>query len=97
MSDLDSGKVPVVVSTNTKQRDVKVREIWLGNLPDSITKETIYSHFFVCGEIEDIEIQRLNKQSYTCYAFVRFKLTNCAKRAFDLAQSLEIGGYNVKV
>jgi RNA recognition motif-containing protein len=75
---------------------VRVREIWLGNLPESITKETLYSHFFICGEIEDIELQRHNK-SYPYYAFVRFKLSSCAKRAFDMGQSLEIDGMKLKV
>jgi RNA recognition motif-containing protein len=28
----------------------------VGNLPEQITKETIYSHFFIYGEIEDIEL-----------------------------------------
>jgi RNA recognition motif-containing protein len=75
---------------------VRVREIWVGNLPETITKEVIYSHFFICGEIDEIELLRQNK-SYPFYAFVRFKLTNCAKRAFDLGQTLEIDGMKLKV
>ena len=31
------------------------------------------------------------------YAFLRFKLTSCTKRAYDIAQQLEIDGYKVKV
>jgi len=61
---------------------VRVRELWVGNLPDSITKETLYSHFFIYGEIEDIELLRQQKPKYP-HAFIRFKLTNCTKRAFD--------------
>jgi RNA recognition motif-containing protein len=75
---------------------VRVREIWVGNLPESITKEVLYSHFFISGEIDDIELLRQNK-SYPFYAFIRFKLSNCAKRAYDLGQSLEIDGMRLKV
>jgi len=74
-----------VVSENKPHRsNEKVREIWIGNLPENISSEKIYSHFFICGEIEDIEIMRHNKNNYT-YAYVRFKLTSCTKRAYDIA------------
>ena len=56
----------------------------------------MYSHFFIFGEIEAIELNRQNK-AYPFYAFVRFKLTNCTKRAFDQTQNLEIDGCKVKV
>lgn len=93
-------RVPFVVSGQKEHRrsDLKVREIWIGNLPESITKDILYSHFFICGEIEEIELLRQNKnQGYPFYAFVRFMLTSCTKRAYDLAQNLEINGYKVKV
>lgn len=61
-----------------------MREIWVGNLPESIAREVLYSHFFVCGEIEDIELLRRPDKSFPFYAFVRFKLSNCAKRAYDM-------------
>ena len=89
--------MPIVVSGGKPQRsDVRVRELWIGNLPESITKEQLYSHFFICGEIEEIELLRQNK-NYPFYAFIRFKLTLCTKRAYDLAQNLEIGGHKLKV
>ena len=65
-------------------------------MPETITKEILYSHFFICGEIDEIELLRQNK-SYPFYAFVRFKLSNCAKRAYDLGQTLEIDGMKLKV
>jgi RNA recognition motif-containing protein len=65
-------------------------------LPETITKEVLYSHFFICGEIDEIELLRQNK-SYPFYAFIRFKLSNCAKRAYDLGQTLEIDGMKLKV
>lgn len=64
------------------KKEVRVRELWVGNLPEGVTKEIVYSHFFIYGEIEAIELNRQNK-SYPYYAFVRFKLTNCTKRAYD--------------
>ena len=73
-----------------------MREIWLGNLPENISRQILYSHFFICGEIEEIEILKQPKGN-PLFAFVRFKLTSCAKRAYDIAQGLEIDGYKMKV
>ena len=73
-----------------------MREIWLGNLPENISRHILYSHFFICGEIEDIEILKQSKGKPP-YAFLRFKLTSCTKRAYDVAQALEIDGCKVKV
>lgn len=72
-----------------------MRELWVGNLPEQITKETLYSHFFIYGEIDEIELVKQHK-SYP-YAFIRFKLTNCTKRAFDQASQMEIEGCKIKV
>ena len=44
---------PTIVS---QSGNVRVREIWVGNLPSTITERTLYSHFFIYGEIENIEI-----------------------------------------
>lgn len=65
-------------------------------MPEGITKEIIYSHFFIFGEIEAIELNRQHK-SYPYYAFIRFKLTNCTKRAYDQTQNMEINGAKIKV
>lgn len=35
---------------------MRVRELWIGNLPENITESKIYSHFFIYGEIDKIEI-----------------------------------------
>lgn len=86
----------MVQGQKAARQDYKVREIWLGNLPENIHRHTLYSHFFICGEIEEIEILKQPKKT-PLYAFVRFKLTNCTKRAFDLAQTLVIEGHKIKV
>ena len=67
----------------------------MGNLAENTSKSTIYSHFFICGEIEEIEIYK-QKPGSPLYGFVRFKLTSCCKRAYDLAQNLEICGSKIK-
>ena len=41
---------------NLVPKSVKVREIWIGNLPDTITKEILYKTFFIYGEISSIDI-----------------------------------------
>lgn len=47
----------VVVQQAAKPRsDVRVRELWLGNLPENITEKILYSHFFIYGDIEKIEL-----------------------------------------
>ncbi|TNV87135.1 hypothetical protein FGO68_gene1188 [Halteria grandinella] len=80
-------------------RSERVRELWVGNLPEHITEKKLYSHFFVYGEIEKIEIVSSNKSSQQTYAFVRFKLISCTSRAYDQTQQnqLEIDGYKLKV
>ena len=46
----------MVQGQKSQRSDFKVREIWLGNLPENISRQVLYSHFFICGEIEEIEI-----------------------------------------
>ncbi|CDW71098.1 rna binding motif-containing zinc finger [Stylonychia lemnae] len=89
--------VTVVVQQAVKPRsDVRVRELWLGNLPENITEKVLYSHFFIYGDIEKIELNQ--HKSYPYYAFVRFKLTSCTSRAYDQSSNqLEINGFKIKV
>lgn len=55
--DPENNAVPVVVQAAGKNRsDVRVRELWIGNLPENISEKRLYSHFFIFGEIEKIEI-----------------------------------------
>lgn len=55
----------------------------------------MYSYFFVSGEIEDIDLIR--HKNYPYYGYVRFMLTTCTKRAYDVGQNLEIDGRKLKV
>ncbi len=41
---------------NKSGANIRVRELWVGNLPEGITEKKLYSHFFIYGEIENIDI-----------------------------------------
>lgn len=43
--------------------NLRVRELWVGNLPANITEKKLYSHFFIFGEIEKIDIVDSNNNS----------------------------------
>jgi RNA recognition motif-containing protein len=73
---------------------VKVRELWVSNLPYDVTKDQIYTIFFVYGEIEKIEI--ITVKGGAPYAFVRFLLTSCTSRAIE-TNGTEIDGHKMKV
>jgi RNA recognition motif-containing protein len=68
----------MVQGSASKSKDIKVREIWVGNLPDNMSESKLYRYFFIHGEIEKMEVH-----SSKNFGFIRFKLTNCAKRAWD--------------
>ena len=37
-------------------KTARVREIWLGNLPNNISESTLYNNFFIYGEIAKIDL-----------------------------------------
>lgn len=87
----DSNKSSAVVPSQLKSRsEVRVRELWVGNLPDKVNENMIYSHFFIYGEIDQIEFYP--NESRPQYAFVRYKLTSCTSRACDQSNGLEMAG-----
>ena len=45
-----------MINSSKQRSDLRVRELWVGNLPESITEKKLYSHFFIYGEIDRIEI-----------------------------------------
>lgn len=50
-----------ISSTPINEREyksVKVREIWIGNLPNVTNYDTIYTNFFIYGEISKIELHQ---------------------------------------
>ena len=64
---------------------LKVRELWIGNLPSDITEQTLYKYFFMYGEITKIEIRRN-------FAFIRYKLVKSASSAFEKTKNKEFNG-----
>ena len=64
-------------NNNNNPTKAKVREIWIGNLPQGTTKINLYKIFFIYGEISKIE---LNTEKN--FAFIRYKLVNSASNAF---------------
>lgn len=69
-----------------------MREIWVGNLPDNISENTLYKAFFIYGEISNIEIHREK-----CFAFIRYRLCASASRAYEKAKNMNIGNNIIRV
>ena len=70
----------------------KMREIWIGNLAQTVTKEKLYKHFFIYGDIESIDMFMFKN-----FAFVRFKEVAAAIRATELAKTIRIENRLVKI
>ena len=68
-------------------RSVKVREIWVGNLPNSINEQSLYNQFFIFGEIAKMDC---HFQSDKNYAFIRYRLSASASRAYEKAKNMKI-------
>ncbi len=75
------------------EKGKKVRELWVGNLPEDIIDRVLYSHFFIYGEIESVEILSSNKT----WGFVRYMLVNCASRACEHTNGMDLQGNKIKV
>ena len=45
-------------NNDKEYKSVKVREIWVGNLPNETSHDTIYNNFFIFGEISKIELHQ---------------------------------------
>ena len=52
-SNINGNSTP---SNEREYKSVKVREIWIGNLPNGTNYDTIYTNFFIYGEISKIEL-----------------------------------------
>lgn len=85
-SQKESGTQPDELKT------VKVREIWVGNLPIEINEQILHKTFFIYGEISRIDIH-----TRKCYAFIRYKLCSSASRAYEKAKNMNLGGRVIRV
>ena len=79
-------------NSNLVPKSVKVREIWIGNLPDTITKEILYKTFFIYGEISSIDIHKDKN-----YAFIKYRLISSASRAYEKCKNSQIDGKILKI
>ena len=69
-----------------------LREICIFNIPHNISKELIYSYFFIYGEIEGIEMHE--KEGY---AFIKYFTTASAKLAFDQGNNSNVENRKIKI
>lgn len=77
---------------NTKP--VRVREIWVGNLPSSITEQSLYNQFFIFGEIARMET---HFQSDRNFAFIKYRSASCASRAYEKGKNMNLNGNIIRV
>lgn len=77
---------------NNQISAVKVREIWVGDLPNDTNESNLYKAFFIYGEISKIEIKPEKK----C-AFIKFRLVSSASRAYEKAKNMIFNGNKIKI
>jgi RNA recognition motif-containing protein len=72
------------LANNNKQalvaHNIRVREIWVGNLPSEINDRSLKAIFERFGPIENVEM--FQKNSLT-FAFIRFERVSQATKAFE--------------
>jgi RNA recognition motif-containing protein len=77
-----------------ENRPVRVREIWVGALPNSITEQSLYNQFFIFGEISKMDC---HFQTDKNYAFIRYRLSSSASRAYEKAKNMNLNGSIIRV
>jgi RNA recognition motif-containing protein len=60
--------------------NIRVREIWIGNLPNEITERTLKNTFEIYGTVDNIEIFQKPNQ---IFAFLRYEKVSQASKAFE--------------
>ena len=69
--------------------NIKIREIWVTNLPLSTDEAILYKEFFIYGEISKIELK-------TCWdeknAFIKYRLAYSAKKALEKENNTYFNG-----
>lgn len=78
--------------TQLASQGLQMRELWVGNLAQTVTQEKLYNRFFIYGEIEVIYMF-MSKN----FAFIRFKEMVAAAQALDLARGIKIDGRQIKI
>jgi len=65
--------------------NIRVREIWIGNLPNDITEKSLKNTFEVYGTVDNIEIFT---KPYQIFAFLRYEKVAQASKAFENVDTL---------
>lgn len=65
--------------------NIRVREIWIGNLPNDITEKSLKNTFEVYGTVDNIEIFTKPNQ---IFAFLRYEKVAQASKAFENVDTL---------
>lgn len=81
-------------------KNAKVREIWIGNLPNNTTEHALYNAFFIHGEIAKIDIHsdRVNyKSNIQNFAFIKYRTVAAASDAYKKGKNSILGGNQLKV
>lgn len=71
---------------------IRIRELWVGNLPHSMNEAGVYNHFFVFGEISKIEHYKEKG-----FAFIKYRLEQSAAKAYETMRNSDVGGRTVKI
>ena len=75
---------------------IKVREIWVKNLPLSVNEAALYKEFFIYGEISKIELKTsLNENSK--FAFIKYRLMSSAIKAYEKENNIYFYGNIINV
>ena len=85
-------------NNNNINGGTKVREIFVGNLPMSLTetdlREDLYKEFFIFGEISKIELKTIEDKR--C-AYIKYRLINSAMKAIEKNDKMNFKGNIINV
>jgi hypothetical protein len=73
---------------------IKVREIWVKNLPLSAGEASLYKEFFIYGEISKIELKQFSDKKN---AFIKYRLISSAMKAYEKENNMNFNGNIINV
>ena len=74
--------------------NIKIREIYVENLPLWINEKDLYMKFFIYGEISKIELKSFGDKKN---AFVKFRLVSSAMKALENGNNTNYNGNIIKI
>ena len=74
--------------------NVRVREIWVTNLPLSTNESQLYKHFFIYGEISKIELKTFFDKKN---AFIKYRLMHSALKALEKENNAYFNGNIISI